>query len=635
MTDSGGLSDRLDVTITVTAVDEGPEIMGRTTYTVAEGQELVGAFFSATDPEDPTIEVTNWRTSGTDGGDFTMSEDGELSFRSTPDYERPADSNRDNVYIFTVQVSDGRNYGSLEVSVTVTDLNETNPEVSGRDALSVRENTTSTLYTYSARDMDRDAEITWSVRGNDSDDFAISDEGELSFSSNPNHEQPVDSNSDNVYEITVVASDGQNEGTLEVTVTVTEVNEGPEISGRDTLTVSENYDEVLATYSATDPEDTSAEITSWSVTGRDGGDFAINEDGELTFRNPPDYERPADSNRDNEYEVTVRASDGQVYGTFEVMVTVEAVDEVPEFQSNSRDSFSYRENGTSDLYTYRATDPEGADVSWSHGGTDGEDFAITTDSSGRVVLSFVEPPDYDDPADDDNDNGYEVTVVATDQTGHAANLAVTVTVTDVNEGPVISGTAEYTVRENHAAVLGTYAGRDPEDPTLELTNWRTSGTDGGDFTMSEDGELSFRNTPDYERPADSNRDNVYEVTVRASDGSYYGNFDVTVTVEAVNEPPDITGDIEITYHENGDRALETYRATDPEKTDITWGLSGRDAGAFAISESGELTFRNVPDYEDPADSDDDNVYEVTVEATDEDGETGRLKVEVTVTNVTD
>ena len=413
------------------------------------------------------------------------------------------------------------------------------------------------------------------------------------------------------------------------------VNEGPEISGRDTLTVSENYEAVLAAYSATDPEDTSAEITSWSVTGRDGGDFAINEDGELTFRNPPDYERPADSNRDNEYEVTVRASDGQVYGTFEVMVTVEAVDEVPEFQSNSRDSFSYRENGTSDLYTYRATDPEGADVSWSHGGTDGENFAITTDSSGRVVLSFVEPPDYDDPADDDNDNEYEVTVVATDQTGHAANLAVTVTVTDVNEGPVISGTDEFTVRENHDGVLRTYTGRDPDDPILEVTNWRTSGTDGGDFTMSEDGELSFRSTPDYERPADSNRDNEYVFTVQVSDGRYYGSFDVTVNVEAVNEPPGVTGDEAISHQENSDKALETYRATDPEGTDITWGLSGTDSSAFAISETGVLTFLNALDYEDPADSDNNNVYEVTVEATDEDGVTGRLEVEVTVTNVTD
>ena len=630
-TDSGGLSDRLDVTVTVTAVDEGPDITGTRTYTVSEGQELTGATFTARDPEDPSIEVTNWRTSGSDGGDFTISQDGELSFRSTPDYERPADSNRDNVYLVTVQASDGRNYGSLDVTVTVTDINESNPVVTGRDTLSVRENTTSTLYTYSARDMDRGAEISWAVRGSDDDDFTISDEGGLSFSSNPNHEQPADADSDNLYEITVVASDGQNEGTLEVTVTVTEVNEGPEISGRDTLTVSENYDEVLATYSATDPENTSAEITRWSVTGRDGGDFTVNEDGELSFRNPPDYERPADSNRDNEYEVTVRASDGQVYGTYEVTVTVEAVDEAPEFRQGSRDSFSYRENGASTLYTYRATDPERAEIAWSVGGTDGEDFEVS--ESG--VLSFEEPPDNDDPADDDNDNEYEVTVVATDQTGHAASLPVTVTVTDVNEGPMISGTGEFTVRENHDEVLGTYTGRDPEDPTIEVTNWRTSGTDGGDFTITQEGELSFRRTPDYERPADSNRDNVYAFTVQVSDGRYYGSFDVTVNVEAVNEPPDITGDEGISYQENSDRALETYRATDPEKTDITWGLSGADSGAFAISETGVLTFLNAPDYESPTDSGSDNVYEVTVEATDEDGEMGRMEVTVTVVNLTD
>ena len=629
-TDSGGRSHRLDVTVAVTEVDEGPEITGTTAYIVAEGQELTGATFTARDPEDPTIDVTNWRTSGTDGGDFTMSEDGELSFHSTPDYERPADSNRDNVYLVTLQASDGRNYGSLDVTVMVTDQNESNPVVSGRDMLSSRENTTSTLYTYSARDMDRGAEIVWSVRGTDSDDFTIGDTGELSFSSNPNHEQPADSNSDNVYEITVVASDGQNEGTLDVTVTVTEVNEGPEISGRDTLTVSENYEAVLATYSGTDPEDASAEITRWSVTGRDGGDFTINEDGELTFRNPPDYERPADSNRDNEYEVTVRASDGKVYGIYEVAVNVEAVDEAPELQRSSRNSFSYRENGASALYTYRATDPEGADVSWSVSGTDGRDFEI----SETGVLSFEEAPDYDDPADDDDDNEYEVTVVATDQTGNAASLPVKVTVTDVNEGPIISGTGQFIVRENHDAVLGTYTGRDPEDPDLAITRWSVTGLDRGDFAINEDGELAFRNPPDYERPADSNRDNTYEVTVRASDSRNYGNFEVTVTVEAVNEAPDITGDEAISYQENSDRALETYRATDPEKTDITWGLSGADAGAFSI-EDGVLTFNSPPDYESPTDSDSDNLYEVTVEATDEDGETGRMEVTVTVTNVTD
>ena len=227
-----------------------------------------------------------------------------------------------------------------------------------------------------------------------------------------------------------------------------------------------------------------------------------------------------------------------------------------------------------------------------------------------------------------------MTVVATDQTGHAASLTVTVTVTDVNEGPIISGAGEFTVRENYDALLGTYTARDPEDTDLEITRWSLSGSDGGDFSINEKGELSFRNPPDYERPADSNRDNVYQVTVRASDSRNYGNFEVTVTVEAVNEPPDVTGDEAISYQENSDRALKTYRATDPEKTDITWGLSGADAGAFSI-EDGVLTFNSPPDYESPTDSDSDNLYEVTVEATDEDGETGRMEVTVTVTNVTD
>ena len=117
--------------------------------------------------------------------------------------------------------------------------------------------------------------------------------------------------------MTVVAADqGGLEGTLDVVVTVTDQNEGPEISGQQSLTFSENQatDRVLATYSGTDPEDPSADITRWSVSGRDGGDFRINEDGELTFKNVPDHEKPADSNKDNEYEVTVRASDGRNYG---------------------------------------------------------------------------------------------------------------------------------------------------------------------------------------------------------------------------------------------------------------------------------------------------------------------------------
>ena len=304
-TDSGGLTDSLGVTVTITAVDEGPEITGTTAYTVPEGQDLTGAAFTARDPEDAGAAVTRWSLSGRDGGDFTITDtsgqtgqnSAQLAFRNTPDYDRPADSDRDNEYLVTIRAYNGSTYGFLDVTVTVTDENEAAPVVTGRDTLSFRENTAveTRLHAYRATDGDRDTSFTWSVKGDDGNDFTISTGGELFFRSIPDHEQPADSDGDNVYQIQVVASDGSNEGTLTVTVAVTNVNEGPVIAvtGANTaIRVQENHDQVLAIYTATDPEDPDLEITRWSVTGRDGGDFTINEGGELTFRNPPDHERP-------------------------------------------------------------------------------------------------------------------------------------------------------------------------------------------------------------------------------------------------------------------------------------------------------------------------------------------------------
>ena len=93
------------------------------------------------------------------------------------------------------------------------------------------------------------------------------------------------------------------------------------------------------------------------------------------------------------------------------------------------------------------------------------------------------------------------------------------TVNDVNEGPEVTGSVSLTFTENQATdrVLAAYTGRDPEDPSAAITRWSLAGTDGSDFTINENGELSFRNVPDHERPADSNRDNVYNFSVRASD----------------------------------------------------------------------------------------------------------------------
>ena len=636
----------MEVTVTVSDVNEGPVVSGVQSLSFAENQatDRILAAYTATDPEDPGASISRWSLSGSDAGDFAISGGGELSFRNVPDFERPADSGRDNVYDFSVRASDGRNYGYLEVTVTVEDVNEA-PLVTGTTSFTYRENGTATIYTFSATDPER-GPVVWSPGGADGDDFTITADsrgrGVLTFASPPDFENPTDADRDNVYEVTVEARDDAfSAGTREVTVTVSDVNEGPVVSGVQSLSFVENQatDRILAAYAATDPEDPGAVISRWSLSGSDAGDFTVSGGGELSFRNVPDFERPADSGRDNVYDFSVRASDGRNYGYLEVTVTVEDVNEAPVITTTSTTSFTYRENGTATIYTFSATDPERGPVVWSTGGADGDDFTITADSRGRGVLTFASPPDFENPTDADRDNVYEVTVEARDDAFSAGTREVTVTVSDVNEGPVVSGVQSLSFVENQATdrILAAYAATDPEDPGAVISRWSLSGSDAGDFTVSGGGELSFRNVPDFERPADSGRDNVYDFSVRASDGRNYGYLEVTVTVEDVNEAPVITttSRTSFTYRENGTATIYTFSATDPERGPVVWSTGGADQDDFTITADsrgrGVLTFASPPDFENPTDADRDNVYEVTVEARDDAFNSGTLEVTVTVT----
>ena len=51
--------------------------------------------------------------------------------------------------------------------------------------------------------------------------------------------------------------------------------------------------------------------------------------------------------------------------------------------------------------------------------------------------------------------------------------------------------------------------------------------------------LSFKEKTDFEMPGDRNRDNVYEVTVRASAGGLYADRMVTVKVTDADEAGEV------------------------------------------------------------------------------------------------
>jgi len=66
------------------------------------------------------------------------------------------------------------------------------------------------------------------------------------------------------------------------------------------------------------------------------------------------------------------------------------------------------------------------------------------------------------------------------------------------------------------------------------------GADAGDFAIQSDGSLSFVQTPDFERPADQDQDNVYEVSIRAAGGGVTEDFNVAVTVTNDKEGISVT-----------------------------------------------------------------------------------------------
>ncbi len=125
---------------------------------------------------------------------------------------------------------------------------------------------------------------------------------------------------------------------------------------------------------------------------------------------------------------------------------------------------------------------------------------------------------------------------------------------------------------------------------------------------------------------------------------------INVTDEDEAPAPVIAGDdIVKDFKENGKGTVQTFRATDPERRSVYWSLLDNDGdypdnAVFTISSTGALSFASPPDFEAPSDSDTDNVYKVTVLASDDAPGVGTTtinttdpwrRVTITVTNVSE
>src|SRR5689334_11413455 len=114
----GGGGSRIPV-----PMNRPPVFTSTSSATVPEN--TAGAFYTATATDADGNALTFSIAGGVDRDQFRITAAGLLSFASPPDFEQPADSNRDNVYQVDLSVSDGRASVTMALAVAVTDVSET------------------------------------------------------------------------------------------------------------------------------------------------------------------------------------------------------------------------------------------------------------------------------------------------------------------------------------------------------------------------------------------------------------------------------------------------------------------------------------------------------------------------------
>ncbi|HUD90197.1 beta strand repeat-containing protein [Sphingobium sp.] len=428
-------------------------------------------------------------------------------------------------------------------------------------AISISENSTAPVTTVQATDPDVGQSLVYRILGGaDAALFVIDGTtGALTFRATPDFENAVDADGNNVYDVIVAADDlAGGIGQQQLAITVLNVADGnaPIITGGRNASITINENLIAATtIVASDPDGDPVSYTI--VGGADGARFTIDaQTGALSFKTAPDYEAPTDANQDNVYQVTVAASDGTNASWQTLAVSVANLnDTAPVVTSNgggTTASVSVAENSLT-VTTVVATDADGSPLTYQiTGGADAALFQIDTNSG---ILRFRTAPDYEAATDADHDNVYQVTVAASDGVA-TDSQALSVSVANLNDtAPVITSngggaSAALSMAENGTAVA-TVVATDADGSPLSYNI--VGGADAALFLIdTTTGALRFAAAADFEHPLDAGANNVYDVVVAASDGSYSDQQAIAVTITDVNE---------IGRTLNGNGANETFSPT--------------------------------------------------------------------------
>jgi hypothetical protein len=522
--------------ITVTNVNDPPVVASIANQTVAENAALT-VTPSATDADSDPL---TWSGANLPSGASVNASTGEFTW--TPDYSQAGSYS--NV---TLTANDGvSGNGSASFDITVTNTNRA-PTMNSIANQTVAENAALTV-TPSASDPDNDA-LAWSGTNMPTGASVNASTGVLTWT-------PSYSQAGTYSNVTLTADDG-NGGTASQAfdITVTNVNQPPTIASIANQTVAENA-VLTVTPSASDGD---GDALAWSGTNLPSGASVNASTGEFTWT--PGYTQAGSYSA-----VTLTADDGNGGTASQAFdITVTNVNRAPTIASIANQTVA--ENAALTV-TPSANDPDNDVLAWS--GTNMPTGASVNASTG--VLTWT--PGYTQAGTYSN-----VTLTADDGNGGTASQAFDITVTNVNDPPVVASIANQTVAENAALTVTPSATDADSDP---LT-WSGANLPSGASVNASTGEFTW--TPDYTQAG-----TYSNVTLTANDGvSGNGSASFDITVTNVNRAPTVNSIANQTVNE-GSLLSVTPSASDPDSDPLTWSGTNLPSGASVNASTGEFTW---------------------------------------------
>jgi len=625
------------ITVNITNLNDNiPIFSSGNLFTVDENQsgiEIGTVIFTDLDGDIITYSIQsrsdlpNWTL---DNGFFTIdSSTGVINFVNwrTLNYENQSS------YSIIVVASDGENSIIQSIAINVNDINDS-PRLSVPTTINADENQTD-IVTVTAIDEDGD-DLTFSISGTDASVMRIgSSTGVLEFNVAPDYETKSS------YTVDVSVSDGQVSDNRNITIEINNVNESnPSFTSSNIFTVDENQ-EAIGTVTAIDSIDGDAITYSLDQNGNNNkeGIYIHPSTGVLSFLtiNINDYEENTNFLR------TVYASDGFMTTTQDITININNLnDNAPTFTPWCSSLYA-DENQTAIINcvtgdsSIEATDADGDPISFSMVSSD----ELTISSSG--VLSFSSPPDFE--------SGYAKSgVVSVTDGTFVTDSNITVILNNLNDNAPTFSSDTQTFRKDERQWNSDCVLTCPEIGTVTATDADfESGFNGGVgfevsySIISQDPANAFEinastgaiNSVDPH--LDYETDSSYEFTVQASDGDFSDTIDVTVNVNNVDESSFFTSPRNLSIEENQTVVAiitaDDYEGTYQEGNPINIFLylnggggnpqpecqsgSGLDCEFFPIETLSPNTARLImtaPDYENPLDANEDNVYEITLGA---------------------